>query len=118
MGIKVGEYDVLESGAVGSVDNKDVIFEIAPNIKLRLSFDDDVKSSGSSVRINSVNESELRLILVNFNNPLGTEIINPIEVGRYKGRPLLFHVKVLGMENNKNRTILYTWYLGEEVANG
>ena len=35
MEIKVGNYDVMHSGCVTSVDGKDVLFIVAENIKVR-----------------------------------------------------------------------------------
>lgn len=118
MNIKVGEYKVLLSGAVESINNRDILFEIAPTIKIRLAFDNDSNNSEPSVRIDSVKEHELIIHLVNFKNSLGTELVNPIEIGRFQGQPLLIHIKVIGMDSNNNRTVFYTFYLGEEVSNG
>lgn len=115
--IDVGDYEVLDSGCVSSVGGRDVLFTLIPEIKVRLIFSE---AEGGSQTMNSImNENgELAITLQNFNNPLGTEFTNPIRIGLYSGRPLLLHIKVLGMHESTNRTIIYTWYLGDNINNG
>jgi len=115
--INVGEFEVLESGSVSSVGGRDVLFTLIPAIRVRLIF---TTSDGGAHTMNSVmnDNGELAITLQNFNNPLGTELTNPIKIGTYSGRPLLFHFKVLGMHDSTNRTIIYTWYLGDNINNG
>ena len=116
MKIKVGNYDVLDSGCVTSVDGNDVLFVVADNVKVRLQFTltEDKRQSMSS----NLSNGELAITLQNFNNPLGTEFTNAIEIGTYQGRRLLLHVRILGMESTSNRVIIYTWFLGDNISNG
>lgn len=115
--IQIGTYDVYAAGSVTSVENSDVLFRIVEGISIRVHFS---RSNDSNQSMNiSINEQgELLFTLTNFNNPLGTEFTNPIKIGTLNGRQLLFHLKVLGMENSNNRTLVYTWLLGEAINNG
>lgn len=114
--IKVGNYDVLDSGCVTSVAGKDVVFVVANNMKVRLKFTttEDKSQSMTSDLLNG----ELSITLQNFNNPLGTEFTDAIEIGTYQGRRLLLHVRILGMEATTNRVIIHTWFLGDNLSNG
>ena len=116
MDIKVGNYDVLDSGCVTSVDGKDVLFFVENNMRVRLVFTtlEGKKQSMSS----NLSDGELSITFQNFNNPLGTEFTDAIEIGTYQGRKLLWHIRVLGMKSTSNRVILYTWFLGDNISNG
>lgn len=114
--ITVGGREVLYSGTVTSTNNADVLFEIAENLKIRLRF---VSEDGGAQLIQAVVEDGvLVLTLLNFNNPLGTEFTNAIEIGTYKGRSLFLHVRVYAMNESENRVINHTWYLDGVVNNG
>lgn len=114
--IKVGNYDVLDSGCVTSVAGNDVVFVVAKNIKVRIVFKttEDKKQSMSS----NLSNEELSITLENFNNPLGTEFTDAIEIGTYKGRKLFLHIRVLGMQATSNRVIIHSWFLGDNISNG
>lgn len=117
MEIKVGNLDVLSSGCVTSFNNSDVLFTVTENIKVRVHFiSNDAENQSMSASINE--SSELQINLVNFNNPLGTEFTNPIEVGTVSGQRLLLHLKVLGMSSGSNKTVIYTWLKGGAIING
>lgn len=115
-GIKVGNFDVIDTGSVTSVAGNDIIFDVADRVKVRLSFTttDDKKQSMSS----NLQDGELTITLQNFNNPLGTEFTDAVEIGKLNGRKLFLHIRVLGMESTSNRVVLYTWYLGDNISNG
>ena len=115
--IQIGSYEVYAAGCVTSVENSDALFRIVEGISIRVHF---IRSNDSNQSMNtSINEhGELQFNLTNFNNPLGTEFTNPIPIGTLNGRRLLLHLKVLGMENSNNRTLIYTWLLGEAINNG
>ena len=66
-----------------------------------------------------IDSSTLRIILTNWNNPLGTTLTEEIEVGTYDGRRLyvLFSVKKVG-DKGEIRSFIFSAYLGEEVQDG
>ena len=61
----------------------------------------------------------LRLTLTNWNNPLGTTLIEPVEIGTYSGRKLfaLFFVQKAGAKGQL-RLVNLSLYLGAEVQHG
>lgn len=115
--VSIGEFEVYSSGCVNSVNNADALFIINESIKVRLTFRSSEEPNQSmSAEIN--NTGELHLFLTNFNNPLETEFTDPIEIGILSGRKLFLYLKVLGMSNSTNRTLIYTWLLGGAINNG
>ena len=115
--IKVGDFDVLDSGTVTSVGSRDVLFTLSERVKVRLVFTIiDNKNQEMTIQINE--RGELEFTLQNFDNPLGTEFNEPIEIGTWQGRKLFLHARVLGLKGTNNRVVLYTWYLGNRINNG
>ena len=115
--IKVGDYDVLESGVVTSVNGEDVLFKLSDSVRVRMKFlVTDEEKENMSAQVNRA--GELEISLSGFDNPLGTEFTNAAEIGFFKGRKLYLHVRVLGMKSTNNRVIFHTWFLGANIANG
>lgn len=113
--ITVGGKEILYSGTVTSTNNADVCFEVAERIKVRLKFESE---DDSSQRLRAeVENNELIFTLINFNNSLGTEFTEPLEIGTYQGRTLYLHLRVYAI-NSSNRVINHTWYLDDVVNNG
>lgn len=115
--VKVGDKEVVYSGVVSSTSNETVYLELDPNIRIKLLFSNNDKPN-QSMETKIDDEGVLNFDLINFNNPLGVELTEPIAIGTYNGRQLFFHVKVLGNQNKRNRTIIHTWLLGGAITNG
>lgn len=114
--IEVGEFEVLDSGCVTSIGNRDVLFTIKGDVQVHVHFEND---EGHEQSFNSsINGNTLTINFINFNNPLGTEITNPLEIGTVDGRRLFCHFRVTGMNTIGNRVIFYSWLLGNNVNNG
>lgn len=108
--IHIGDLEVLDSGSVTSTDGRDVVFNITPNLTIRVVFTE-VEGGKQNMNIESKDKTTLVITLQNFNNPLGTEFTKPVIVGTYNSKTLLIHLKVIGMHQSKNRTVIYTWML-------
>ncbi len=119
MKIKSGNYEVFDAGTVISFELEPVTFYLADDLKIRLSFKDDIdKKEGHCMEFNPISNSELEIILINFNNSLGTGNTVPLQVGTLNNKLLYFNFRVFTLNVNTNKTIHYCWYLGEEVQNG
>ena len=66
-----------------------------------------------------VDTRTLKVTLSNWNNSLGTTLVEPVAVGTYQKRRLfiLFHVKKAGT-SGQIREVTFSLYLGEEVQVG
>ena len=117
MEIQVGGFDVLSAGCIMSIDGQDIVFTLSAEMKARIRFLSSQESK-QSVKAKIGESNELQIELTNFNNPLGTELAKPVEVGTYNGKKLLLHLRIQGMSKSKNRVVFYTWLLNDNVNNG
>ncbi len=119
MKITSGNYEVFDTGTVISFEQEPVTFHLAADLQIRLAFRDDIeKKDEHRIEFNSISNSELGIILVNFNNSLGTGNTAPFEVGILNNKKLYLNFRVYTLNVKTNKTIHYSWYLGEEVKNG
>lgn len=118
MKVHVGDYELLDSGVISNVNDAPIILELDPKIIVKLFFETNPSENRSLIKSVLNPEKVLEYTLTNFNNPLGTEFTQMAEMGIYNGRKLYFHVKVLGNTNAKNKTVIYSFYLGGVATNG
>jgi len=119
MKIKIGDYDVLDTGSVVGNLNESIDFELNSEVirTLRLFFVDDESTKGQKVFAKK-NDTESRVIemtFTNYNNSLGTGNNKPISLGIYKGRSLFFNFRIYSIDK-AGKHIHYTWLLGKEVS--
>lgn len=118
MKITSGNYEVFDTGTVISFEQEPVTFNLAADLKIRLAFRDDTeKKDDHRIEFNQASNRELEIILVNFNNSLGSGNTAPIEVGTLNNKKLYLNFRVHTLNLKSNKTIHYCWYLGEEVKN-
>jgi hypothetical protein len=119
MKIKSGNYEVFNSGTVISFEHEPVTFNLADDLQIRLAFKDDIDNKeGHCIEFNPISNSELEIILINFNNSLGTGNQVPLQVGTLNNKLLYLNFRVYTLNVNTNKTIHYCWYLGKEVVIG
>lgn len=122
MKIKIGEYEVLETGSLVAIADESVEFNIEGDIlkTLRLLFENNEKSKEQEVKAEIPENDKNTVILkfTNFNNPLGIGNGIPLPLGNYKGRPLFFNYRIYSLNDKSGKHIHYTWLLGKEVENG
>ena len=117
--VNVGEYAIIETGLVSVVSDSPIVLKLDPRVIIRIVFETDSSEGNQSKLKSEINsKGELEFTLTNFNNPLGTEFTQYAEIGRFNGRKLFFHVKVLGNGNVSNNTVIYSFLQGGQVTNG
>lgn len=118
MKIKVGDYDVLDSGSIVGNLNESIDFEIDSEIIqiLRLIFidDDSTKEQKVYAKQSDTESRVIEMTFTNYNNSLGTGNAKPISLGKYKGRSLFFNFRIYSLEKI-GKHIHYTWLLGKEM---
>lgn len=115
--VNVGEYEVFDSGCVTSIGNRDIMFTLQEGVRVRLHFET-IESENQRFSASVDEGGVLVITFINFNNPLGTELTDAIEIGKLDGKKLFCHFRVLGMNSSTNRVVFYSWLLGDCVNNG
>ena len=118
MKIKVGEYEILDSGTIVSIEDEPIDFLIAENIgfTIRIMFENDLEIKESKVLVEKYDKAGAKLILKNFNS-IGMGTIKPVQIGVLNHRELFLNYRVYSL-NKGGKTFHYTWFLGKEVKNG
>jgi hypothetical protein len=120
MKITTGEnkYEILDSGTVISFEGESLTFELAADLKVIMSFKQDKEINGQKMDFKEISPKELEIILINFNNSLGTANVSPLDIATIGGKKTYLNFIVHSIDNSQQKTIHYTWYLREEVKNG
>jgi len=121
MKIKVGDYDVLNSGSVVGNKNEPIDFHIGGNAIniVRLLFEDDesIKKQAAQAKASDTEEKVIEITFINYNSSLGTGNINPIPIGDLNGRKLFLNYRIYAIKE-LGKEVHFTWLLGKEVDNG
>lgn len=107
MKIKMGDYDLLESGSIITTKDADVHFFIQ-DLEYVLSFVED-DSVPIQIRTKSNTGKRMELELVNFKDPFGAGNINPFPMGRIGDLQLYILLRVSSLKEG-GKTIQYSWY--------
>lgn len=107
------KYDVLESGSLITYSNNaDITFNLAFDdtfaFGLVLEFGSDGEKEHKLLK--KVDQNTITLVCTNFDNPLGTGTIQPIELATYGGKKIYLNFWVNALANNSLKKISYTFY--------
>lgn len=110
-----GDNEIYETGLVIAFKNEPLLFNITRDLKITISFKNDDSDKKQRMEPQYINSKELELVLVNFNNSLGTGTTEPLPLGNINNRPLFLNFVVYTLGENSQKTFQYSWYLGKEV---
>lgn len=117
MKITTGDKELLESASFLITDLGETVISVGDQDPLRfvLNFVEDADGKLDLVS-EAVDNKTLRITLTNWNNPLGTTLVEPVEIGSYQNRRLFvtFFICKAGNEG-QNRAVTFSLYLGEKV---
>ena len=111
---------MLASGTVIGFMGNPIDFTFGPpedRIRLILVFKEQPEKPGSPVQGEVIDESTLQLTLTNVGGKLGSGTVKPILAGSIKGKALYIHLRIYDLKDS-DKTIHYTFFLGEEVPSG
>lgn len=63
-----------------------------------------------------VNDKQMDILLINFNNVLGTGNTEPLDMATINHRKVYLNFIINALASSDIKKIHYTWYLREEVA--
>lgn len=108
IGIKLGEYDVINSGTVIALEGVPLVFSIAD---LMISFvfvtkqEDDTQMS---IQKKVISSREAVIEFINFDSQLGSGLVSPFVVGTFQNREFSFLVRFSQL-NKGGKLVNYTW---------
>lgn len=111
MKISSGGHDVHASGTVISYKKESLVFQLADDLRIIFKFLDD-EVGKPHMNASGTDAHSLEITLFNFNNPLGTGIIDPLLIGELNDRELYVCFMVHSIAETPSKTFHYTWYLG------
>ena len=122
MKIKTGGMDLLESETFLAVGDGETVITIREGPDLLCFILNFVEGEGEkkmALHFEGAGKNSLKVNLINWSNPLGTTLNEPVEVGTYLKRQLfmLFNISKAGTAGQL-REVTFSLYLGEEVQDG
>lgn len=112
MTVGTGPTEVVTSGVAVSYRGEPIRVGVEgdeESIDLVFAFAEDTEDEGARVDSEVIDETTLKLNLVNFANPLGSGSPEPVEVGTLDGDPLQLHFRVRRLEGS-DPELTYTVY--------
>jgi hypothetical protein len=118
MKIKVGKYEVLESGTIVGNENESIDFAIAEDIgfTIRIVFTTDSELTEPHINAENYDKVGAKLTFINFDNSIGIGNIVPVQIGTLNGKEFLLNYRVYSLDKG-GKILHYTWLLGEEAKN-
>lgn len=111
-------YEILDTGTVISFKDESINFQLAADLKIIMSFKQNTEVKGQKMDYNVINNNELEVILTNFNHSLGAGNAAPLPLAKINNKQVYLNFVIYALNESSNKTVHYTWYLREEVANG
>ncbi|ENU16262.1 hypothetical protein QUG64_06415 [Acinetobacter lwoffii] len=98
----VGELKVIDSGVLHCESSKPIRFLI-DDFELVFNFINNDAISTQKIETKAENNPglKLKLTLMNFNNPLGSGLLDPVQVVFYKGREIYVSFFTIVVEGNR-----------------
>ncbi|MDL2141962.1 hypothetical protein QQY79_05480 [Flavobacterium tructae] len=118
MKIKVGKYNILQSGTIVSNENEPIDFFIAEDIgfTIRIVFETNSEINEPKINAELFDKVGAKLTYYNFDNSIGIGNTVPLQIGTLNDRELFLNYRIHSL-NKGGKTFHYTWLLGEEVKN-
>lgn len=98
--IKCGDLTLVRSETVFSANKEPIAITIEDEYTLKFVFSEDATKPEQNIDVNTENDG-VELILINFNNPLGTSISKPIEFAKLNGRSIYVTFAVYAVSSTK-----------------
>jgi hypothetical protein len=115
--LKIGNYDLLDSGTMLTIKNQPVRFQIAETFILIFNFRENKDRPETYQENRSIDASTIEYDLYNLSAINGFGFTTLWMIGTYQKRKVYFNYRAFYSGNPELAPILtYTFYLGEEVT--
>jgi hypothetical protein len=110
-------YEILDSGTVITFREESLSFQLVDNLKVRLTFTNNEANNEKKMDAKIVEDKILDLTFINFNESLGVGNGAPLPIAKINNKQVYLNFVIYAL-NNTQKTVHYTFYSREEVANG
>lgn len=121
MEIKVGDFDVLESGTIVGIIDEPIEFLLSKetDFRIKIIFKDDktLTDKPHNRKADVYGKNGLQITFTNYNYPNGIGNAKPVQLGQIENRELHLTYRVYSLVDS-GKLFHYTWLLGKEVNNG
>ncbi len=115
--IESGPAEILDYGSVISFAGNPIKLCYKDlNINIIFDFQSDEQHRETYVDSSVVEPATLKLTMYNFNDSFGAGTNKPMRIGKYEGRRLYLQLRIYSLKGSADKTLQYTIYKGEEVA--
>lgn len=112
------DFEILDTGTVITFKDEPIKFQLALDLKIILRFKSNKDTKEQIMDYNVVSNNELEIILTNFNSSLGTANLEPLPIAVINNKQVYVNFMIYALNETSHKTVHYTWYSREEVANG
>ena len=118
--ITSGSKEFIASGSLNTFDQTPILLEISDNnkkfLKIQFEFKTDKDISETRTEV-AINEDTMVFSLTNYDNPLGTGLVEPLQFAKYNSK-LLYILFYVYSHSTNIKTIIYSIYSCNESENG
>lgn len=108
IGIKLGVYDVINSGTVIALEGAPLVFSIADLSITFVFVTEKEEDTQMSIRKKVISQREAIIEFVNFDSQLGSGLVSPYVVGTFQNKEFSFLVRFSQL-NKGGKLVNYTW---------
>ncbi len=115
--IKIGEFDVIDSGRIVNSNNQKIRIVLGDSIHFTTEFEFEFNNDGTKSTFEAYNIEEVGVGIrfKNFGTINGSGHLDPIKIGYFNGRSLHINYRVFQINFGKGVIFDYTFLLGNKV---
>lgn len=121
MKIKVGNYELIHSGTIIAIKDNPISIKLKDEIEgdctFIMNFGTDNEKKEAFANFTVIDRLTLQIDFKNFDKYAGGGNTELIHLGTLRLLPLYFNYRVFDL-TNVGKTLLFNFYVGEEVENG
>jgi hypothetical protein len=114
MKISTGKFEIINSGTIVGNPNESIEFNFQ-TLTFIIEFRKDSLKAESRIDKEAVDGKILKILLINFNSPLGTRSSIPISIGTIENRKLFLNLSAFSTSDATGHIFHYSFLLEKEA---
>lgn len=107
----IGDLELIDNGIAHISNNEELKILITSDLILRFTFVNDDNDKSHRIDKKLINEKDLAILCINFDNPLGEGVLSPVRLGTLGGKD--FYITMFVWNTNTDiglRVLSYNIY--------